>query len=314
MYDDVGPSPPWYVYDAAGEICVLDIPDRLLQHPELEQRGLVSKLRDTLKPGCVYCTPLGTIPGDVVKILDPNTEEVYVQQRLLREINRPNNHTLPSEMTATGHPLLIMPMVSTMERIGTGRRDSISGFLDVMFQMIEARLIPIFGIEFLHSLKIVHMDVCMGNMLTADACHANAYHQIVAGRLYIIDFGQSRQFALGPGVQPAITLPETQMIPPKDLLHFDPYSWDMYCAGVTMEWLLKYNLTHKGWAAGSLWFANKLVQWLIGDERGCTGVCHCRPTARTALRVLIFLRWAVCAVDGYDYVVRAMSQLWTTHT
>lgn len=78
--------------------------------------------------------------------------------------------------------------------------------------------------------------------------------------------------------------------------------------------VLQNILTDKGWAPRSNWIQKKLIEWLIGDERGCTGVCRCRPTARTALRVLIILRWAVRAADGYDYVVSAMSQLWTTHT
>ncbi|KAH9857415.1 hypothetical protein C2E23DRAFT_272729 [Lenzites betulinus] len=170
MYYEVGPSPPWWVFDADGERCLLEIPDRLrlLKHPELEQRGLASKLRHPIKPGRVYCTECERDPEMVVKILDPNTEEVAVQKRLLREISRPNNHTLPSEITATGHSLLIMPMLDRMQHIGVGRQDSISGFLDVLFQMIE-------GIEFLHSLKIVHMDICDGNMLTADAHHASVH-------------------------------------------------------------------------------------------------------------------------------------------
>lgn len=76
-------------------------------------------------------------------------------------------------------------------------------------------------------------------MLAATIHDASEHRQIIARRLYIIDFGQSRQFALGPGIQPAITLPETQVTPPKNLLHFDPYSWDMYCAGITMEYLVR---------------------------------------------------------------------------
>ncbi|KAH9857407.1 hypothetical protein C2E23DRAFT_719704 [Lenzites betulinus] len=305
MYDDVGPSPPWYVYDAAGQLRVLDVPDRLLKHPELVQRGLASRLGDTLKPGCVYMAEHGRDPVQVIKILDPNTEEVAIQDRLLREINRPNNHTLPSEMTVTGHPLLIMPMISRVTPLSAWKRDSLRSFLDIMFQM---------GIEFLHSLRIVHMDICSGNMLAATVDDASEHRQIIARRLYIIDFGQSRQFALGPGIQPAITLPETQVTPPKNLLHFDPYSWDMYCAGITMEYLVRNILTDKGWAPRSNWIQKKLIEWLIGDERGCTGVCRCRPTARTALRVLIVLRWSVRAVDGYDYVVRTISQSWMAHT
>lgn len=82
-------------------------------------------------------------------------------------------------------------------------------------------------------------DVCLGNMLAANSIQASVHKQLIADRLYIIDFGQSRQLPLGPGVQRAITLPETQMSRPNDLLHFDPYSWDVYCVGRTMDYLLK---------------------------------------------------------------------------
>ncbi|OJT02685.1 hypothetical protein TRAPUB_6759 [Trametes pubescens] len=183
-----------------------------------------------VEQGCVYSTNAATNPAYAVKILDPNTEEVLIQERLLREIDHPSNHTLPSEMTVTGHPLLIMPMVHSAEYIYPGKC-SLSMVLDVMFQLVE-------GIEFMHSLHIVHMDICPGNLLTANPRHASAHQTIVADRLYIIDFGQSRQFALGPGVQRAITLPETQMDPPNDLLHFDPYSWDVYCIGRTMDYFM----------------------------------------------------------------------------
>lgn len=60
---------------------------------------------------------------------------------------------------------------------------------------------------------------------------------VVDHRLYIIDFNISRQFALGPGVQRAITLPGAQLEPPNGLEHFDPYSWDVYCAGRTLEFI-----------------------------------------------------------------------------
>ena len=50
-------------------------------------------------------------------------------------------------------------------------------------------------------------------------------------RVYVIDFNTSKQLTLGPGVQPAITLPPTQVPPPNGLRHFDPYSWDVYCLG-----------------------------------------------------------------------------------
>ncbi|KAH9846327.1 hypothetical protein C2E23DRAFT_767154 [Lenzites betulinus] len=178
MCSEVGPRPPWYVYDAKGKLGIPDVPERLLKHPELVQRGLASRLGQcdeimfragslrqlTLKQGCVYMTEWNRDPIQVVKILDPNTEEVAIQERLLGEISRPNNHTLPSEMTVTGHPLLLMPMLHRVDMFEVWERDSLRSVLDVMFQMVE-------GIDFLHSLKIVHMDICWGNMLAASAHH-----------------------------------------------------------------------------------------------------------------------------------------------
>lgn len=55
--------------------------------------------------------------------------------------------------------------------------------------------------------------------------------ELEPNKFYIIDFDSARHFPLGPGVQPAITLPETQRDPPNGLKHFDPYSWDVYCIG-----------------------------------------------------------------------------------
>ncbi|OJT02692.1 hypothetical protein TRAPUB_6766 [Trametes pubescens] len=213
-------------------------------------------------------------------------------------------------MTVTGHPLLIMPMVSRVDYIQPGEV-SLSVLLDVMFQIVE---IFVKGIEFLHSLRIVHMvDICGGNMLTAHPEHASVHKQIVANRLYIIDFGQSRQFALGPGVQRAITLPETQIEPPNGLLHFDPYSWDIYCTGRMLEYFVtrRYNVV---WKIPPPRLATKLIEWLIGNERGCTGVCHCRPTAREALRVLIVLRWAVGAPEDYAWIVDSLADILPTST
>ncbi|OJT02690.1 hypothetical protein TRAPUB_6764 [Trametes pubescens] len=137
---DIGPSPPWYVRNADGTIGdPTAIPDGLLHHPVLEQRGLASKLHTPLKAGCVYTlkTDPNTHPLHVVKILDPNTEEVAIQDRLLHEIGRPNNHTVPAEMIFTGHPLLIMPKLDAVNCIYPQRPDSLSVFVDIMFQMVE---------------------------------------------------------------------------------------------------------------------------------------------------------------------------------
>lgn len=60
--------------------------------------------------------------------------------------------------------------------------------------------------------------------------------------------------------------------------------------------------------------AMQYIRWLIGDEKGCTGMCYCRPTARTALRVALVLRWAVDAPEGYGWVIDSLSGLWATST
>lgn len=41
------------------------------------------------------------------------------------------------------------------------------------------------------------------------------------------------------------------------------------------------------------WIPRRYAEWLVGDERGCTSVCNCRPTARRARQVLTVLRWVV---------------------
>lgn len=81
--------------------------------------------------------------------------------------------------------------------------------------------------------------MCPDNTLSSSYYHTREFKNMVANRLYIIDFNSSKQFALGPGEQRAITLPPTQIPPPNDLRHFDPYSWDMYCVGRTLEWIVE---------------------------------------------------------------------------
>ncbi len=156
MSSDIGPSPPWFILLPDGSLGdIVAIPDRLLRHPELEHRGLASKLyqpikavrpssfcvpvvaADSIEQGCVYSTDPEIDPAYAVKILDPNTQEVVIQERLLREIGRPNNHTLPSEITVTGHPLLIMPLIERVDCIHPEDEKSLSMFLDVMFQIVE---------------------------------------------------------------------------------------------------------------------------------------------------------------------------------
>ncbi|KAI0368441.1 hypothetical protein BV20DRAFT_1084141 [Pilatotrama ljubarskyi] len=58
----------------------------------------------------------------------------------------------------------------------------------------------------------------------SDICTRNALHglehepeldtRIVPGRMYTIEYHHSRHFPLGPGEQPAVSLPLTQVPPP----------------------------------------------------------------------------------------------------
>lgn len=74
-----------------------------------------------------------------VKILSPRTEEVAIQQRVLRERGRPDNHTLPGEMTSAGHPLLIMPAVVLVQDKPVLEL-SLGDILDAVFQILEVWL------------------------------------------------------------------------------------------------------------------------------------------------------------------------------
>ncbi|KAL1943184.1 hypothetical protein VTO73DRAFT_4259 [Trametes versicolor] len=292
---------PWLVTDSDGNIDFCAIPDRLLSHPEIQRRGIV--LTDVLKPGTVFGTLPQIDPVYVVKIIDLNMEELAIYQRLLPELRRPNNHTLPCEITLNGHPLLIMPWFDRFWGAHCNK-ETASTLVDIIFQLVE-------GLEYLHSMHIVHMDMCMDNLLAANRHHAAQYTTATADRMYIIDFDSSRQFTLGPGVQRAITLPETQIRKPNGLKHLDPYSWDVYCTGRTLEAITRFRYQSVTEAPHPL--AQSFIQWLIGDERGCTGVCRCRPTARDALKVVLVLRWAFwsAAPDDHTWVVDAPSGLWT---
>ncbi|EIW53694.1 uncharacterized protein TRAVEDRAFT_52813 [Trametes versicolor FP-101664 SS1] len=232
---DSGPNPPWYTFLPDGRFDPGGIPDRLLQHSELQKRGIVPT--GTFKPGAVFSVK-GFLenapqfdPALVIKVLDTNGAELPIYERLLGELDRPNNHTLPSEITTVGHPLLIMPFIGSIWDL----HDPYSSprfLVDFLYQFVE-------GVEYLHSHHIVHMDISPHNVLLGLPSNVEVHKDIVAYRLYIIDFDIARRFKLGPGVQPAITLPDTQYPPPKGLKHFDPYSWDVYCMGLTMESIMK---------------------------------------------------------------------------
>ncbi|KAI0363092.1 hypothetical protein BV20DRAFT_1069660 [Pilatotrama ljubarskyi] len=270
-------GPPWYARQPdTGKISFLDIPERLQTHPDLQRRGIIPT--DPNKIGFVYTARSSDKPQYTIKILNLDTEELAIYERLLRLDPASPNHTLPCEISQSGHPLLIMPYLTGWTIFQKPSERNVYNVLGLFLQVLE-------GVEFLHSNRIAHLDLCPGNVLVAHPQDLRHHPHIVAGKVYIIDFDTSKQLPLGPGEQHAITLPSTQIDPPAGLEHFDPYSWDVYCAGHVLEYIIKANLEED-----PAWIARRFARWLIGNERRCIGVCHCRPTARRARQVLTVLR------------------------
>ena len=81
----------------------------------------------------------------------------------------------------------------------------------------------------------LNQDLCLDNIVIAVPSDARSHSSLDPDKTYIIDFGQSLQLDLGPGCQPAIELPDSQVRKPPGMKHFDPYSWDMYCVGTSLE-------------------------------------------------------------------------------
>ncbi|KAI0357914.1 hypothetical protein OH77DRAFT_1314205 [Trametes cingulata] len=277
-------GPPWDFRDPhTGEIRLLGVPERLQSHPDLRQRGLV--VTHPLKPGFVYATSHRQQPQYAVKILDLATEELAIYQRLLELDPASPNHTLPCQVTQLGHPLLIMPrLLEVYAMFGTAQW-TLYELLSVFLQIVE-------GVEFLHRLHIAHLDLCFDNVVGAGATEAQYHRGVVHGKVYIIDFGSARTLQLGPGKQRAIVLPPTQIRPPNGLKHFDPYSWDVFCVAHILQVLVEFEGSDD-----SKWITHRYIRWLMGSERGCTGICRCRPTARKARQVLAFIRTVVYVLD-----------------
>ncbi|OSD00612.1 hypothetical protein PYCCODRAFT_1437208 [Trametes coccinea BRFM310] len=283
-------GPPWFARHPDGTIHLGGVPERLQRHPKLIERGIT--LADSLKPGIVFGTR--NVKEDfVVKVLDLATEELPIYERLLRHLDDSANHTVPAEIDCSEHPLLIMPMLEHGTDIIRVRRcKSQRQLLSAFYELVE-------GVDYLHQLHIAHMDLCCSNILVAAPRVGACYDKITPYRLYIIDFDTSRQFDLGPGEQHAIELPETQIQPPNGITHFNPYSWDVYCMGRVFEWLIEdYRRARASIPRIAQWYA----KWLIGDERGCRGICHCQPTAWTARVVLALILLLGPLIDFYETV------------
>ncbi|KAI0640443.1 kinase-like domain-containing protein [Trametes meyenii] len=251
-------GPPWFATRPDGSIDWIGIPRRLQAHPEVVRRGIV--LTDPIKLGVTFQTAPDAEKGYVVKILDCISGESLIYQRLLGDITARKNHTLPCEVTPTntGHPLLIMPYLQS-SLLPLPSRWYLSDFLGLTLQIVE-------GIEFMHDQHIVHLDFAPNNLLWASTRDAIVHPRLSDGKVYIIDYGSSKQLSLGPGGQEAIKVPPSQYAPPGGVEILDPYSMDIYCLGMTIvSWAkLKYP---RNAPYTIRWFAG----WLMSMETGCTG-------------------------------------------
>ena len=71
-------------------------------------------------------------------------------------------------------------------------------------------------------------DIFTPNIVAATEENARRDARLTAGRVYLIDLETCRQFEHGPGVQTAVPLLDTHVIPPLEMTAFDPFSWDVY--------------------------------------------------------------------------------------
>ncbi|PIL34771.1 hypothetical protein GSI_02558 [Ganoderma sinense ZZ0214-1] len=256
-----------------------DVPDWLKDHQDLRARDI--KLFQGMKlDGNIFCTarPYGsTIPQFVVKVLDPATEESSINERL-QDNPSPPNHGLPSEVISSEPRLLVMPYVDNLGMLVFVDRPT-SFIIDIFHQIVEV-LLPLLrtdaraltsgrvqGVEYLHQLRIAHLDICFDNVACALPHQAASDARLVEGRVYLIDFHTSRQLSLGPGRQPPIVLPPSQEKKPPGVAMLDPYSFDVYCTGKLMQEILMYTSLEE---PDLPWIPRRFAQWLVGNERGCT--------------------------------------------
>ncbi|TBU26189.1 hypothetical protein BD311DRAFT_726407 [Dichomitus squalens] len=257
---------------------LLKVPDFLKNHPELQSRGI--NLTLPLKPFAVYQTDPLAGTGFAVKILDPNTQEAAICERLQMSLES-RNHMIPAEVVRSPSqpPLLLMPCLSRIDSVPF-HNASLNFLLSFFHQIAE-------GLEYLHRHRIAHLDMCPDNLVLAHDRHTVADRRVEGKKVYIIDFHTSRQLESPPGTQPAIVLPYTQIDPPSGIKHFDPYSWDVF------ENRLQVFCHSRPEPLIVRW----LIRWLIGTERGCRAACRCRPTARRVRQMLTFMRGLVYTLE-----------------
>ncbi|KAI0764695.1 hypothetical protein C8Q74DRAFT_1283429 [Fomes fomentarius] len=264
-------------------------PRWLREHPAITDREIL--LEVPLKPFCAWRTDQRPSAGKIpyaVKIVAPDSEEAEIYDLLHQYDPASPNHTLPCEVIRDDRTILIMPCLEKILIDPKRRAWDLVPMLDFFRQVVE-------GLEFLHRLNIAHMDMYDGQVIIATEREVAYHPQVEAGKVYIIDYGTSKRLNRGPGRQNAIELPETNCKPPLEMKCFDPYSWDIYCTG----YLFKSISEDVFFDRPEPWILRKYTQWLIGQERGCTTVCHCRPSARRARLMLIVIQcvvhiWGFC--------------------
>ncbi|KAI0751751.1 hypothetical protein C8Q80DRAFT_595690 [Daedaleopsis nitida] len=284
-------------------VSIPGIPDWVKNHPEVKARGL--DLQDALKPGVTWRTG-DQIPPYVVKALNPAGQEADIYERLRSLDPTCLSHTLPGcdvYDTHSERPILIMPVIS--EFMANFPAWDLVKLLDCYHQILE-------GVEFLHDMKIAHLDFVTDNLLLARK-HDVEFHRglpIEVGKVYIMDFGESQQYKLGPGQQPAIKLPPSHIAAPSGMTHFDPYSWDVLCVGHAFQWISSWVYEDRP----EPWIVRRLGLWLVGNERGCTSVCHCRPSARRARQVVSVIVWALGVSQSVRRAMRTVRGMFFART
>ncbi|KAI0722266.1 hypothetical protein C8T65DRAFT_704794 [Cerioporus squamosus] len=241
-------------------------------------------------------------PKFAVKITDATSEEASIYEKLFQLDPASRNHVLPCTVVrrSAQRPFVIMPCLTDLTNAGLQKWDFMS-FTRSFRQMVEA-------VEMLHSHRIAHMDVAVNNFVVAMKQHMSLHDSLELGKIYIIDFGVSHQYELGPGRQISTELPPSQVPKPLGITRLDPFSWDVYCLGFTFQTLLR-------WVYGDQpqpWVLRRYAAWLVGNELGCSTVCQCRPSARKALLVITFIGWIVDAAGVFKRAVDLLRNAFTS--
>ena len=70
-------------------------------------------------------------------MLNTNTEEIQIYDKLLSRIHSPLNHTVPAEIYRDGHPLLIMPFLNDLTALLLSEERTPARLFDIFYQLAE---------------------------------------------------------------------------------------------------------------------------------------------------------------------------------